>query len=176
MNVGRESTAGCSDTSCEQPSHSITREYPACPLLGVGALIVRGNRIVLVRRANPPSRGEWSVPGGLVKVGETLSQAVCREALEETGLRVEPSELVELLDRIFYDPQGRIRYHYVLADYLCHAVGGMLTAGSDASEAAWFARDELGGLNLAPVTLQVVLRGLTLSDRGRTGGCDHNAP
>jgi len=95
-----------------------SREYPRFPLVGVGALIVDDRRIVLIRRAKPPSVGEWSIPGGLVHVGETLVEAVKREAFEETGLEVEPLGLVELLERIFPDDRGRVRHHYVLADYL----------------------------------------------------------
>jgi 8-oxo-dGTP diphosphatase len=107
--------------------------------------------------------GEWSIPGGLVKVGETLKDAVIREAFEETGLQVEPYDLVELLERIFHDRDGRVQYHYVLADYLCRAVGGKLIAGSDVTDAAWVDREQLPELGLAPVTLRVVLKALDLS-------------
>ncbi len=102
----------------------IPREYPASPLVGVGALITDQSRIVLIRRGMPPAAGEWSIPGGLVRLGETLRDAVVREAREETALCVEPWALVELVERIFTDEQGRISYHYVLADYACRVVGG----------------------------------------------------
>ena len=138
----------------------LSREYPSLPLVGVGALIADSGRIVLVRRGSPPSKGEWSIPGGLVKVGETLKEAVVREAFEETGLRVEPRDLVELLERIFHDQHGRVQYHYVLADYLCRMAGGELTAGSDVTEAAWIDREQLPELGLAAVTLKVVLKAL----------------
>lgn len=139
------------------------REYPRRPLVGVGALIADSGRIVLVRRGSLPSLGEWSIPGGLVKVGETLKDAVIREAFEETGLQVEPYDLVELLERIFHDQDGRVKYHYVLADYLCRAVGGELIAGSDVTDAAWVDREQLPELGLAPVTLRVVLKALDLA-------------
>jgi len=139
-----------------------SREYPARPLVGVGALIRQDDSVLLIRRGRPPGQGEWSIPGGLVKTGETLEQAVVREAREETGLEVEPLALVELLERIFPDDRGRTRHHYVLADYLCRVLGGSLEAGSDANEAAWVERSELHGYALAPVTLQVILKGLDM--------------
>lgn len=138
------------------------REYPRAPLVGVGALIVQDARIVLIRRGAPPARGEWSIPGGLVELGETLIQAVTREAREETGLEVEPGPLVELLERIFSDEDGRIRYHYVLADYLCRATGGTLAPGSDADEAIWVERSQLDDLELAPITRKVIMQALAM--------------
>jgi 8-oxo-dGTP diphosphatase len=139
-----------------------SREYPSRPLVGVGALIKDDNRILLVRRGRPPGEGEWSIPGGLVKTGETLKRAVVREAREETGLSVEPLALVELVERIFLDDQGRTRHHYVLADYLCRAIGGILQAGSDVTEAEWVQRSELDRYGLAPVTLEVILKSLDM--------------
>ncbi len=126
----------------------------------MGAVIVDDDRVVLVRRGSPPGKGEWSIPGGLVRVGETLAAALVREALEETGLQVLPGNLLELLERIFHDERGRVRYHYVLADYLCRVSGGDLQAGSDAVEAGWFTRQELKDLRVAPVTMKVILKGL----------------
>jgi 8-oxo-dGTP diphosphatase len=143
-----------------EPSDCLSRKYPAHPLVGVGAIIIVEDRIALVRRGKQPSKGEWSIPGGLVKVGETLSDAVIRVTLEETGLHVRPLDLVELLERIFRDQQGRVRYHYILADYLCSVAGGDLSAGSDAAEAGWFKRHELARLNLAPVTLRIIFKAL----------------
>ena len=146
-----------------KPQSKAWRQYPSRPLVGVGALIADSGRIVLVRRGSLPSLGEWSIPGGLVKVGETLKDAVIREAFEETGLQVEPYDLVELLERIFHDQAGRVQYHYVLADYLCRAVGGALIAGSDVTDAAWVDREQLPELGLAPVTLRVALKALDLA-------------
>ncbi|MFH1115407.1 MAG: NUDIX hydrolase [Pseudomonadota bacterium] len=125
--------------------------------MGVGALIVDNDRIVLVRRRNEPAQGEWSIPGGLVKLGETLERAVVREAREETGLDVEPKILVKLLERIFPDDRGRVRYHYILADYLCSVVGGSLIAGSDATDAVWAGRSELNWYALPDANMQVIL-------------------
>lgn len=134
------------------------REYPSRPIVGIGALITDGSRIVLVRRGREPGKGQWSIPGGLVEVGETLEQAVIREVIEETGLLVEPQGLVELLDRIFRDKQGRVRHHYVLADYQCRVIGGSLKAGSDALEAEWADRSQLDRYHLAAVTLAIILK------------------
>ncbi len=138
----------------------LSREYPKLPLIGVGAVIVQNDQILLIRRGMEPAKGEWSIPGGLVNVGETLREAAIREAFEETGLIIEPIQLVELIDRIFKDDLGRVRYHYVLADFLCHIRGGSLLAGSDAIEAKWFCRDELQELKLAEITLEVIMKGM----------------
>jgi 8-oxo-dGTP diphosphatase len=128
--------------------------------VGVGALIVDNNRIALIQRAREPSKGTWSIPGGLVRVGEPLKKAVVREALEETGLVVKPLGLVELVERIFPDAQGRIQYHYVLADYLCTVTDGALTPGSDAAEAVWANPSELEDYALPPITIRVIHKAL----------------
>jgi ADP-ribose pyrophosphatase YjhB (NUDIX family) len=141
---------------------STSREYPDHPLVGVGALIVRDNRIVLVRRGAEPARGEWSIPGGLVEVGETLKEAVAREALEETGLEVEPGDLVELLERVFLDDDGRVQYHFVLADFLCRVRGGELSADSDVLEAIWVDGDQIATMPLADVTRRVIMKAFSL--------------
>ncbi len=141
----------------------MSREYPQIPLVGVGAIIAQNNRVALVQRGAEPSKGDWSIPGGLVNVGETLRDASIREALEETNLEVEPIQLVELVERIFRDASGRVQYHYVLADFLCSVRGGKLVAGSDALDARWFHRNELQQLNLADITLQVILKGLDVN-------------
>jgi len=138
----------------------VIREYPAAPLVGVGAVVVEGGRVLLVRRGREPSKGDWSIPGGLVKVGERLKDALTREVREETGLEVEPGDLVELLERIFPDDAGGIRYHYILADYGCRMVGGELKAGSDVLAAVWVAREDLGEYNLARVTMDVIIKAL----------------
>ena len=137
----------------------MNREFPELPLVGVGAIIIEGNRVVLVKRAHPPIQGHWSIPGGVLEVGEMVREAAVREAREETGLIVEPGELLGVYDRILRDSEQRVQYHYVLIDFLCHAVGGELLAASDATEARWFTREELPALNLAEDTLDVVKKG-----------------
>ncbi|MGA2201837.1 MAG: NUDIX hydrolase [Terriglobales bacterium] len=136
------------------------REYPESPLVGVGAVIVQDQRVLLVRRGQPPLLGEWSLPGGVLECGETLREAVAREAREETGLLVEPGEMLGVYERVIRDDERRVRYHYVLIDFLCRPVGGDLKAGSDAADVRWFTRDELPALNLAHDANDVVRKGL----------------
>jgi ADP-ribose pyrophosphatase YjhB (NUDIX family) len=135
------------------------REYPDSPLVGVGAIIIDGDRVVLVKRGHAPLQGRWSIPGGVLEVGETLRKAVVREALEETGLAIEPGELLGVFERVVPDDEGRMKYHYVLIDFLCRRVAGELAAADDAEEARWFLRQELPGLELARETEEVILKG-----------------
>src|SRR5438045_9642556 len=141
----------------------IRREFPELPLVGVGAIIMGGGRVLLVKRAHPPIQGQWSIPGGVLEVGEMVREAAVREAREETGLMVEPGELLGVYDRILRDPEQRVQYHYVLIDFLCRAVGGELLAASDASEVQWFRRAELAALKLAEDTQEVISKGFQKS-------------
>ncbi|MBZ5663185.1 MAG: NUDIX hydrolase [Acidobacteriia bacterium] len=136
------------------------REYPDNPLVGVGAVIVQENRVLLILRGTPPLLGEWSLPGGVLECGETLREAVVREAHEETGLVVETIEMLGVYERVIHGDEGRVRYHYVLLDFLCRPVGGDLKAGSDAADVRWYTREELPALNLAYDASDVVLKGL----------------
>lgn len=135
------------------------REYPDTPLVGVGAIIIDEDRVVLVKRGHAPLQGKWSIPGGVLEVGETLRKAVVREVREETGLTIEPGELLGVFERVLPDDQGRMRYHYVLIDFLCRMVTGELSAADDAEQARWFQRHELPGLELARETEEVILKG-----------------
>ena len=135
------------------------REFPEVPLVGVGAIIIEDSRVLLVKRAHPPLQAQWSIPGGALEVGELVRDAAIREAREETGLTVEPGELLGVYDRILRDPEQRVRYHYVLVDFLCRRVAGDLAAASDASDVRWFRRDELPPLRLAEDTLDVIRKG-----------------
>jgi ADP-ribose pyrophosphatase YjhB (NUDIX family) len=119
-------------------------------------LILDDNRILLVERGREPLKGYWSLPGGILEVGETLDQAIRREVLEETGLVIEPIGVVEIFERIMRDAEGRAEYHYVLVDYLCRVTGGALAAADDASRAEWFRADELAALKLTEGTLPVI--------------------
>jgi len=137
------------------------REFPDAPRVGVGGVVVDEGLVLLVRRGSEPLKGHWSLPGGLLEVGEPLSAGVVREVREETGLTVEPVELIELLDRIHREGE-RVRYHYVIADYLCRVVGGALKAASDADEGRWVERAEWNShsaLRLDPVTVRVIEAG-----------------
>jgi len=116
--------------------------------------------VLLIRRGQAPLLGEWSLPGGVLECGETLREAAEREAREETGLAVETGELLGVYERLIRDDEGRVRYHYVLIDFLCRPTGGELRAASDAVDVRWFTRGELPALNLAPDANDVVLKGL----------------
>jgi ADP-ribose pyrophosphatase YjhB (NUDIX family) len=139
------------------------REFPKIPLVGVGAVIVESSRVLLVKRAHPPLQAQWSIPGGVLEVGEFVREAAIREAREETGLLVEPGELLGVYDRILRHLDERVQYHYVLIDFLCHKVGGELQAGDDATEVRWFSREELPPLDLAEDTQDVIRRGFEKS-------------
>jgi 8-oxo-dGTP diphosphatase len=124
----------------------------------VGALIFDGQRILLIERGKEPLKGQWSLPGGAVEVGELVEDALRREVVEETGLEVEILRFAEIFERIMPDAQGQPEYHYVLLDYICRPQGGKLQWGSDTQDARWFARQELKGLLLTSGTLEVVER------------------
>jgi len=135
------------------------REFPELPLVGVGAIIIEGSRVLLVKRAHPPLQAEWSIPGGVLEVGELIREAAVREAREETGLIVEPADLLGVYDRVLRDAEKRVQYHYVLIDFLCRPVGGELNAADDAAEVGWFSREELPALKLAEDTQYVIQKG-----------------
>jgi 8-oxo-dGTP diphosphatase len=139
------------------------REYPEVPFIGVGAVIVQDGRVLLIRRGQAPLLGEWSLPGGVLECGETLREATVREAQEETGLVVEAVEMLGVYERVIRSNDGRVRYHYVLIDFLCRPTAGELNAGSDAADVRWFTPGELPSLNLAYDTNDVVLKGLARS-------------
>ena len=150
----------------------IEREFPSTPLVGVGAVVVQDARVLLVRRGTEPLKGHWTLPGGMLEVGEALTAGVVREVREETGLEVEPIELVELLDRIHREA-GRVRYHYVIADYLCRVTGGELRAASDAAAVRWVERSEwnshrVGTLVLDPITVRVIEKGWQRAEQLRS--------
>lgn len=136
------------------------RDYPERPIVGVGAVIADGERVLLVRRGNEPLRNQWSIPGGVLELGETLRQGAAREALEETGLVVEPGEVVDAVDSIFRDDAGRPQYHYVLVDLLCRVLSGELRAATDVSEVRWFEVSELHGIGLTESALAVLRKAL----------------
>jgi 8-oxo-dGTP diphosphatase len=138
------------------------RTYPDRPIVGVGAVVLVEQRIVLVKRAHEPLKGEWNLPGGAVEVGETLEAACAREVLEETGLEVRVGPVIEVFDRIMFDDERRVQYHFVLVDYLCHATGGALGCGSDATDVALADPSELGSYRLTDKARQVIARGLSL--------------
>lgn len=153
---------------------SMQREFPPVPLVGVGAVVVDDGRVLLVRRGREPLKGQWSLPGGLLELGESLTAGVAREVQEETDLDVEPVELIELLDRIHHEG-SRVRYHYVIADYLCRVKSGVLQAASDADDARWVDRAEWNShsaLKLDPVTVRVIEKGWQRAQELRKSGAE----
>ena len=133
--------------------NEMRREYPETPIIAVGAIIrksdrITGDRVALIRRDKEPSRGLWTFPGGAVALGETVRHAARREALEETGLQVELGEVAAMVDKVVYDGEGRIRYHYVIIDFLARPVGGILRPGTDVSDACWASLVEVDALDM----------------------------
>ena len=144
------------------------REYPQAPIVGVAAVVLRGGDVLLIRRGGEPMLGAWSLPGGALELGETTAEGVAREVFEETGVRVRPVEIVATLDRIVRDDDGRVRFHYVLVEWLCVASGesSALVCGDDAAEARWVPRGEIfsEAYELGATTLGVVERALKLAE------------
>ena len=152
------------------------REFPSAPIAGVGAVVLDdARRVLLVRRGQEPLKGEWSLPGGALELGERLEDGIRREVLEETGLLVEPIEIVAVFDHISHEDTdgreaGRVRFHYVLVDYRCRVVSGTLASATDVTEARWMSWQELtghGGFVVRPFTLSVIRRALEQA-AGRT--------
>lgn len=143
-----------------------SREYPDHPVVGVGGVTLWGDRIVLIRRASEPRKGEWSIPGGKLELGETLGAGVRREVREETGLEVEVGGLIETFDRVIRDPDGRVRFHYVILDFFCRWRSGQAAAGGDASELALVGEDELDRFQLNDAVERVVRKAFALSRHG----------
>ena len=147
-----------------------SREYPERPIVGVGAVIVDGGRVVLVRRRYEPLKGRWSLPGGAVEVGETLEGALAREMVEETGLHVDVGPVIDVFDRMTRDDAGRVRYHFVLVDYLCRPVSGALRSGSDVDDAIWANAAALAAFELTDKTTAVIEQAMKMpfDSTGRT--------
>ncbi|WP_263409696.1 NUDIX hydrolase [Terriglobus tenax] len=143
---------------------SDNREYPSAPIVGVGAIVFQDNNVLLVRRGREPLKGEWSLPGGRLELGESLQEGVAREVREETGLTVVPLRHVETLDRVVRDRDGRVLYHYVLVDYLCELRGGVLECDDDAMDVAWVPVANLRSpeIAIAEFTLTVLEKALLL--------------
>ena len=140
------------------------RRFPDRPIVGVGAVVLDGKgHVLLVKRAHEPLKGEWSLPGGGVEIGETLEEAVAREILEETGLTVTVGPVVEVLDRVQRAPDGRVEYHFVIIDYVCHAADDRLTSGSDADDVRWVRPDELSAYRVTDKATSVINKGISLA-------------
>lgn len=139
------------------------REYPDGPLVGVGGVVIVDGRALLIKRGGPPLQGEWSIPGGMLELGETLIEGVKRELQEETGLTVRVGAMIEVFERIFRDAEGKVRYHFVIHDYLCQLESGEARAASDVTDVAWVTSKELGAYSLTPVATRVLLRAFQMA-------------
>jgi 8-oxo-dGTP diphosphatase len=134
------------------------REFPEHALVGVGGVVISNGRVLLVRRGAAPLEGQWSIPGGLIEIGETLVAGVRRELLEETAIEVRVLDLIEVFERISLDASGKARHHFVVLDYLCEMLGGKAHAGSDAIDIAWATPEELEKYSLSEAATRVILR------------------
>ena len=133
-------------------------------MISVGAVMIDGQRVLLVQRGHEPLKGDWSLPGGVVEIGETLEAALVREVREETSLDVEVGPVVEVLERISRDADGGVEYHYVIVDYLCRPLGGSLASASDAADARWVSRANLKDFNLTAKVAAVIARAFEMRE------------
>jgi 8-oxo-dGTP diphosphatase len=145
----------------------VRREYPERPLVGVGGVVIRDERTLLVRRGSAPLEGEWSIPGGMLELGETILEGVRRELLEETAIEVRVLDLIEVFERVTRDEAGKLKYHFVILDYLCEAVRGEAQAGSDVTAVTWARESELSKYSVTPTATRVIQRAFEIA-RGRT--------
>jgi len=145
----------------------VRREYPERPLVGVGGVVIRDERTLLIRRGSAPLEGEWSIPGGMLELGETILEGVRRELLEETAIEVRVLDLIEVFERVTRDEAGKLKYHFVILDYLCEAMGGEAQAGSDVTDVAWARESELSKYSLTPTATRVIQKAFEIA-RGRT--------
>jgi 8-oxo-dGTP diphosphatase len=148
---------------------TVRREYPERPVVGVGGVVVSGDRVLVVRRGQPPLEGEWSIPGGMLELGETILEGVQRELAEETGLEVRVLDLIEVFERISIDSTGIPRYHFVVLDYLCEVIRGDARAGSDVTEVAWITNSDFSRYSLAPTAVRVIQKALDLTQKHAAG-------
>lgn len=148
----------------------MAREYPSSPVVGVGGVVIEDGRALLIRRGSEPLRGQWSIPGGMLELGESLQAGVARELLEETGLEVRVLDLIEVFDRIYVNetepgppPDLRPRYHYVIVDYLCERISGEARAGSDVTDVVFAREDELAQYHLTETATRVLRRAFAMA-------------
>lgn len=145
-------------TDSRNPGIESDKPYPQQPCVAVGAVVFNDDGVLLVRRGRSPAENLWAIPGGKVKLGETLQHAVEREILEETGLRIRAREPVFTFDHIEQDDDGRFLFHYVIVDFVADYIGGEIRAGDDALEARWITSEEIKRLQVSPKTLELLHR------------------
>lgn len=143
----------------------MAREYPNQPVVGVAAVVLRGDEVLLVQRGREPAKGSWGLPGGVLELGETLAQGAQREVMEECGVAIEVGPVVGVFEPMLRDEQGRLRFHYVVVDLLAAYAGGELRPADDADDARWVEIAALDGLPMRPETRQMILAGQALRAR-----------
>jgi 8-oxo-dGTP diphosphatase len=139
------------------------REYPEWPLVGVGGVVIAKGQTLLIRRGNAPLEGQWSIPGGMLELGESIIEGVRRELAEETGIEVRVLELIEVFERVIPGDGGRTRYHFVILDYLCEMVSGEAKAASDVTDVAWASEEELEKYELTAIATRVIKRAFDMA-------------
>lgn len=139
------------------------REYPERPLVGVGGVVIAGGRTLLIKRGSAPLEGQWSIPGGMLELGESIAEGVRRELAEETGIEVRVLDLIEVFERVIPGEAGRTRYHFVILDYLCEMVSGEAKAASDVTDVAWAREDELERFQLTAIATRVIKRAFEMA-------------
>ena len=144
------------------------RQYPTQPMVGAGAVVIERNHVLLVRRGRAPLAGEWSLPGGRLELGESIEQAIVREVQEETGLEVQPLQLLGVYDLIDRDADNAVRYHYVLVDWICRPVAGAMCAGDDAADVCWAERGDLRRYSLADFTFEAIEKAFGMVEVGES--------
>jgi len=147
----------------------MTREYPSRPMVGVGVVVFRGDRVLLIKRGKPPRLGQWSLPGGLQELGETVFEAALREVREECAIEIEAKGVIDIVDAITPGDGGRIRFHYTLVEVLAEWKGGEAVAGDDAMDVAWFDPAAVGALGMWEQTARIIHRGQEMR-AGKSGG------
>ena len=155
----------------------MAREYPERPVVGVGGVVIDDGRTLLIRRGSEPLRGQWSIPGGTLELGESLEEGVARELLEETGLEVRVLDLIEVFDRIFTEPDAggggtpqRPKFHYVIVDYLCERISGEPRAGSDVTDVTFATEEELARFQLTTTAIRVLRKAFAMDRERRVAG------
>jgi ADP-ribose pyrophosphatase YjhB (NUDIX family) len=155
----------------------MAREYPERPVVGVGGVVIDDGRTLLIRRGSEPLRGQWSIPGGTLELGESLADGVARELLEETGLEVRVLDLIEVFDRIFTEPDAggggtpqRPKFHYVIVDYLCERISGEPRPGSDVTDVAFATEEELAKFQLTTTATRVLQKAFAMDRERRVAG------
>ena len=136
----------------------INNEYPKRPIAGVGVVVFRNEEVLLVKRKKAPYKGQWSIPGGKQLPGETVTQAARRELMEETGVEVNELTLIDVIDIIVPDEEGKILYHYIVADFRAHWLSGECSPGYDAQDVHWFNLNKLGSISLLDKTRKIILK------------------